>query len=93
MNDNKFTFIESNNRQDKEQIRPSLTYWQDAWRRLKKNKLAIGGLIGVIIFVLLAIFSNNISAHSSRTMYSKLPEDYRNIPPIMKTYKLALEND
>ncbi|MBO9600163.1 MAG: ABC transporter permease, partial [Cohnella sp.] len=23
-------------------VRPSLTYWQDAWRRLRKNKLAMG---------------------------------------------------
>jgi len=32
--------------------RPSLTYWQDAWRRLKQNKLAMFGLICVIALVL-----------------------------------------
>lgn len=37
-------------------LRPSLTYWQDAWRRLKQNKLAIAALITLIIMFLLAIF-------------------------------------
>lgn len=37
---------------DKEVIaRPSLTYWQDAWRRLKQNKLAMLGLLCVIALV------------------------------------------
>jgi len=34
-------------------VRPSMTYTQDAWRRLKKSRLAIVGL-GIIVFVLLA---------------------------------------
>jgi len=32
--------------------RPSLTYWQDAWRRLKINKIAMASLV-LIIFVIL----------------------------------------
>lgn len=36
-------------------VRPSISYWQDAWRRLKKNKLAIISLIFIIIITLLAI--------------------------------------
>lgn len=35
--------------------RPSMTYWQDAWRRLKENKLAIASLIILTILVILAI--------------------------------------
>ena len=38
---------------DKDVIaRPSLTYWQDAWRRLKQNKLAMFGLFAVIVLIL-----------------------------------------
>ncbi len=38
---------------DKDVIaRPSLTYWQDAWRRLKQNKLAMFGLICVVVLIL-----------------------------------------
>jgi oligopeptide transport system permease protein len=36
--------------------RPSITYWQDAWRRLKKNKVAMIGLVLLSIFSLMAVF-------------------------------------
>lgn len=36
--------------------RPSLTYWQDCWQRLKKNKSAILSLIIIVVIVLAAIF-------------------------------------
>ncbi len=35
--------------------RPSTTYWQDAWRRLKMNKMAMAGLVMIIFIFLLAI--------------------------------------
>lgn len=34
-------------------VRPSVTYWQDAWRRLKENRGAMVGL-AIVIFVFLA---------------------------------------
>lgn len=36
-------------------VLPSLNYWQDAWIRLKKSKLAIAGLI-IIIFIVIFSF-------------------------------------
>ncbi|MDF2546726.1 MAG: transporter permease [Anaerosolibacter sp.] len=36
-------------------VRPSMTYWQDAWRRLKKDKLAMLGLITIIAIFAIAI--------------------------------------
>jgi oligopeptide transport system permease protein len=44
-------------------VRPSVNYWADAWRRLKKNKLAMGGLIVLIILFLLAIFAPMFSSY------------------------------
>lgn len=35
--------------------RPSLTYWQDAWRRLKKNKVAMVGLSIIILYIIMAV--------------------------------------
>ncbi len=35
-------------------IRPSITYRQDAWRRLKKNKLAMIGLYVILLILLIA---------------------------------------
>ena len=45
-------------------VRPSLSYWKDAWRRLRKNKLAISGLIFLIILTLFAIFGPIFSPHT-----------------------------
>ncbi len=42
-------------------VRPSMTNWQDAWRRLKKNKLAMFGLITLILLTLLSIFGPILS--------------------------------
>lgn len=36
-------------------VRPSLTYWQDAWIRLSKNKLALISLGVIILYIVLAI--------------------------------------
>lgn len=45
-----------------EQIhRPSIKYWADVWRRLKQNKLAMFGLIVIVIFIIMAIIGTNLS--------------------------------
>ncbi|HZG61479.1 MAG TPA: oligopeptide ABC transporter permease [Anoxybacillus sp.] len=53
------------NTSDQEKInRPSLTFWQDAWIRLRKNKGAIAGLIMIIILTLMAIIAPMTSDYS-----------------------------
>ena len=44
-------------------VRPSLSYWKDAWRRLKKNKLAMTGLGFLILLALFAIFGPILSPY------------------------------
>lgn len=36
-------------------VRPSLTYWQDAWVRLSKNKVALISLGVILLYIVLAI--------------------------------------
>jgi oligopeptide transport system permease protein len=36
--------------------KPSLTYWQDAWIRLRKNKAAIVGIFMLLLIVILSLF-------------------------------------
>src|SRR5690625_7129756 len=36
-------------------VRPSLSYWRDAWQRLITNKLAILGLVFLILLISFAI--------------------------------------
>jgi len=50
--------------------RPNLTYWKDAWRRIKKNKVAFSGLIILIIYIILAIFGPIISQYGYKDIDS-----------------------
>lgn len=43
-------------RQAEEIKRPSLSFWQDVWRRLKQNKVAMASLIFIVVLLVLAIF-------------------------------------
>jgi len=36
-------------------VRPSLTYYQDAWRRLRQNRVAMAGLVLVCLYILLSV--------------------------------------
>lgn len=43
--------------------RPSVTYWKDAWRRLKENPVAILALVMLILMVLFAIIVPEVSQY------------------------------
>ncbi|WP_285222558.1 MULTISPECIES: oligopeptide ABC transporter permease [Exiguobacterium] len=54
----------------------SLSFWQDAWMRLKKNKAAILSLSIIVILVLLALFGPMLSgrdAYEQNISQAKLP--------------------
>ncbi|MGO1581128.1 MAG: ABC transporter permease [Peptoniphilaceae bacterium] len=54
---------------DEEKItRPTIKYWEDVWRRLKNNKLAMAGLFIIIFMILFAIIGPMISG----TTYEKM---------------------
>jgi dipeptide transport system permease protein len=44
--------------------RPSISYWSDVWRRLKENKLAMIGLVVIVILVIMAIIGPYLSGHT-----------------------------
>lgn len=53
------------NASDAEKIAgPSLSYWQDAWRRFRKNKLAMFGIIVILVLTFMALFGKDISGYS-----------------------------
>lgn len=51
-------------------IRPSETYWQDVWRRLKQNKVAFASLFLIVILVIIAIAGPWFSKFDYRTQDS-----------------------
>ncbi|AIO19537.1 Oligopeptide transport system permease protein OppC [Candidatus Izimaplasma bacterium HR1] len=84
MNKN-FNKVSSDAKLDKEQTRKSLTYWQDVWRRLRKNKLSILGMFGTFIVILLAVVGPLVNPHS----YKQQNLEYKNIPPQFEIYELT----
>lgn len=65
--------------------RPSLTYWQDAWQRLRRNKVAIASLIVIILIMLVSI----IVPYLWKFKYSDQILDFSNIPPSFYIYDLG----
>jgi len=44
--------------------RPSISYWADVWRRLKTNKLAMFGLVIIILLLIMAIIGPHLNGYS-----------------------------
>lgn len=65
--------------------RPSLTYWQDAWRRLKKNKLSMLGLTVIIILTITAL----LGPFFLEFTYEDQVLELANIPPKLDVYKVS----
>ncbi|MDL2295533.1 ABC transporter permease [Lachnospiraceae bacterium OttesenSCG-928-E19] len=53
----KFRVIGKNAERMESISRPTISYWQDAWRRIRKNRVAFFSLLLIAIYVLLAIFA------------------------------------
>lgn len=58
-----FTMIGKNIEKMESISRPSLTFWQEAWRRIRSNKAAYVSLILLILYGLLAIFAPMLSQY------------------------------
>ena len=61
-------------------IKPS-SLWDDAWRRLKKNKMAISGLFIVSFYFVLSILAPLLPIYS----YSEQTIIHQNLPPSFRT--------
>lgn len=74
---------------DAEKIeRPSLTFFQDGWRRLKDNKVAMISMIAIFIITIGAIVIPWFWPYS----YKQQDLNLANLPAVMKVYPLDGEN-
>ena len=55
-----------------------VSLWKDAWRRLKKNKMAMFGLVVVIVYAILSIAAPILPIHSYK--YQVVEHQY--LPPL-----------
>ncbi|KAJ52760.1 oligopeptide transport system permease protein [Clostridium tetanomorphum] len=62
-------------------VRPNMTYWQDAWRRLKKNKIAIFSLILLGVIALMCAVGPYIGKMLSGVNYWQQNTDITNQKP------------
>ena len=70
---------------DSEKIeKPSLTFLQDGWRRLKQNKLAMVSMCVIILLVLGAVLIPFFWGYS----YEDQTLTLSNTPPILKLYPI-----
>ncbi len=74
---------------DAEKIeRPSLTFFQDGWRRLKANKVAMISMIAIFVITLGAIVIPWFWPYS----YKQQDLNLANLPAVMKVYPVDEEN-
>ncbi len=59
----KFLPIPQEDKSSEFMARPKITYWSDAWRRFKQNKLALIAMVILSIIILLVIFVPILSPH------------------------------
>lgn len=52
---------------------------RDAWRRLRRNKMAMAGLVIVVVYILLAILAPVLPIYS----YKKIILDHQHLPPTL----------
>lgn len=64
LNRDKFKIIGIDKNKSEYIARPNLTYWQDVWRRLKSNKVALFSLILLIGIVLMCIIEPMIAGNN-----------------------------
>lgn len=76
---NYFERLPDEEKQVNEIVRPSMTFWQDAWRRLRKNRMAMIGMYVLIVIILTAIFGPVVSPYT----YSDQTLTLANQPPTL----------
>lgn len=76
------------NREDAELIvRPSISFWQDVWRRLKKNPVAMSSLVLLAILVFMVIFG----PYFTKFEYNRIDSSIKDIKP-NSTYWFGTDN-
>lgn len=63
----RFEFIQADAEQLEKISKKSLTFWQDVWMRFKKNKLAMTGVVLIIILSFLAIVGPSLTKYDYAT--------------------------
>ncbi len=88
LKEKKWEFLDDAGKDSEEITRPNLTYIQDCWSRLKRNKTSMLSLLVILLMVLSAIFIPMFWNYS----YEDQNLNLANIPPKLEIYNLDDEN-
>ncbi|GKV68212.1 peptide ABC transporter permease [Sporosarcina sp. NCCP-2716] len=76
----KFKRITLNSDHAERIAKPSLSFWQDAWLRLRKNKGAVVSLVVLVLMIILALVGPHLNGHDGTTQNLR----HANLPPKMQ---------
>ncbi len=69
---NLFNIIGCDHEDNEKIARPQMTYWQDAWRRLKQNKIAMIAIVILILIGLLTLVGQYLNGFAFEKMDSSI---------------------
>lgn len=69
---NEFSIIGCSESDSEKIARPQMTYWQDAWRRLKQNRIAMVAIGILVVIGVMTIFGQYINGFNYESMDSSL---------------------
>lgn len=72
--------------------RPSLTFWQDAWARLKTNKGAMFGLIVMSIIIIFAIIGPKMNEYTYKQQIQPIKNYTKLHPRVQGLEKIGIAN-
>lgn len=78
--DEKFKIIGCEDSDSEKIARPTMTYWQDAWRRLKSNRAAMISIVILAILIIMTIIGPHLTPYSHEEMIA----EERNMGPSTK---------
>ena len=85
--DSRFELVDSSKLNSEVVVRPNISYWKDAWRRLKKNPVAMGAL-----FVLIGLILMSVLAPIIRNMdYETVVTSKKNLSPNSEFWFVVME--
>lgn len=76
--DDQFRIVGCGNADAEKLGRPQTTYWKDAWRRLKINRLAMVAMVLLLLILLLTVFGPMLSGYE----YEKMSADMNQGPSL-----------
>lgn len=83
-----FEIVGKNLKDSQQIVRPSMTYWQDAWRRLKMNKLAMLSLVILCLVTIMVI----VGPYMTKYSYFEQFIDKTNLKPMTEGHYFGTDS-